>query len=149
MGKKKVASQTTEETLKESEVVASAAAKAGKSISKKFENGRVYVKSSYNNTSVTVTDEKGNVIVWATSGALGFTGPKKATPFAASKVVSTIAEKLHKSGPFNVQVFINGVGGGRDSAVRSLINHGFNIVSIRDVTPIPHNGPRAPKVRRV
>ncbi len=111
--------------------------------------GRVYIKSTYNNTLITVTDEQGNVLVWASAGSLAFSGPKKATPFAAQKVVAAIAEKVKKSGATDVQVFVNGFGGGRDSAIRSLINHGFNILSITDVTPIPHNGPKPPKIRRV
>lgn len=149
MGKKKIAKQTNEEALKEGAAIESAAAKVAKSVRKKFDSGRVYVKSSYNNTFITVTDDNGGVIAWASSGSLGFSGPKKATPFAASKVISALAEKLKKSGPNNIRVFVNGVGGGRDSAIRSLLNHGFNILSIKDITPIPHNGPRPPKVRRV
>lgn len=120
-----------------------------KAVSKKIENGRVYVNASYNNTLVSVTDDKGNLLAWSTAGSLGFSGPKKATPFAASKIIAAISEKLKKSGPVNVVVIVSGVGGGRDSAVRSLANHGFNILSIKDVTPIPHNGPRRAKVRRV
>jgi small subunit ribosomal protein S11 len=89
------------------------------------------------------------VLGWASAGSLGFSGPKKATPFAASKVVAALAEKLKKSGLGDVDIFVNGVGSGRDSAIRSLSNQGFNILSIRDVTPIPHNGPRPKKVRRV
>jgi small subunit ribosomal protein S11 len=98
---------------------------------------------------ITVTDQNGNVVTWGSAGSLGFSGPKKATPFAAQKVVATIAEKLAKTGPFNVDVIVSGVSVGRDSAIRSLINHGFNINSIKDVTPIPHNGPKPKKVRRV
>lgn len=149
MGKKKIAKQTTEEVLKAGAAVESAAAKVSKGLKKKYDSGRIYIKSSYNNTFITVTDDKGGVIAWASAGSLGFNGPKKATPFAASKVVSALTEKLKKSGPNRVEVFVNGVGGGRDSSVRSLINHGFNIISIKDITPIPHNGPRPPKVRRV
>lgn len=151
MGKKKVAKQTSEEVLKEGEAIKSAAAKAaGKGVSKKSINeGRVYVKSSYNNTLITVTNDQGDVVAWASAGSLGFNGPKKATPFAASKVIGALTEKLKKSGPFDVHVFMNGVGGGRDSALRSMISQGFNILSIKEVTPIAHNGPRAKKPRRV
>jgi small subunit ribosomal protein S11 len=120
-----------------------------KAASKKFENGRIYVNASYNNTLISVTDDKGNLLAWSSAGALGFSGPKKATAFAASKVIATLAEKVKKSGPVNVTVIVSGVGGGRDSAIRSLPNHGFNILGIKDVTPIPHNGPRPAKVRRV
>ncbi len=150
MGKKKVAAQTAEEALKEKATLDEAFGKTtAKSAARKFENGRVYVRASYNNTLISITDDKGNLIVWSSAGALGFSGPKKATPFAAAKVVGALAEKIQKSGPWSVQVFISGIGGGRDSALRSLANRGFNILSIQDVTPIPHNGPRPPKVRRV
>lgn len=116
---------------------------------KSVESGRVYINVSFNNTVITITDQNGNVIAWASAGSLGFSGPKKATPFAAQKVVATIAEKIAKTGPFNVDVIVSGVSVGRDSAIRSLINHGFNLLSIKDVTPIPHNGPKPKKVRRV
>ena len=150
MGQKKVAKQSTEEVLKEKDALEAAEVKAAsKGGVKKVDTGRIYINASYNNTLITVTDDKGNIIDWASAGSLGFSGPKKATPFAASKVVATLAEKLKKSGPLNVHILINGVGGGRDSAIRSLGNQGFNILSLRDVTPIPHNGPRPPKVRRV
>lgn len=150
MGKTRITQQTAEEALKESQVIESAAAKvASKGSSKKVQRGRVYIKSSYNNTIVTITNEKGEVVSWASAGSLGFSGPKKATPFAASKVVNVLAEKMKKFGPVDIDVFVNGIGAGRDSAIRSLVNHGFNILSIKDVTPIPHNGPRPPKARRV
>ncbi len=109
----------------------------------------MYINASFNNTMVTISDEKGNAVAWASAGQLGFSGPKKATPFAATKVIAALAEKLKKSGPVNVHVYVSGVGSGRDSAIRSLTNQGFNVLTIRDVTPIPHNGPRPPKVRRV
>lgn len=133
-------------TAKASEGKAKApAAKKAKSI----ESGRVYINVSFNNTLITVTDQNGNVVAWASAGSLGFAGPKKATPFAAQKVVATVAEKIAKTGPFNVDVIVSGVSVGRDSAIRSLINHGFSINSIKDVTPVPHNGPKPKKVRRV
>jgi len=116
---------------------------------KSIDSGCVYINVSFNNTMITITDQKGNVVTWASAGSLGFAGPKKATPFAAQKVVATIAEKIAKTGPFNVDIIVSGVSVGRDSAIRSLINHGFNINSIKDVTPIPHNGPKPKKVRRV
>lgn len=142
MGKNKVATKTEEKK-------APAAPIKSEKRSRKVDEGRVYIKASYNNTTVTITDKNGGVVAWATAGSLGFAGPKKATPFASSKVIATIAEKIQKTGPFNVEVFVSGVGSGRDSAVRSLVNHGFNILSIRDVTPVPHNGPKPPKVRRI
>ncbi|MBI5079383.1 30S ribosomal protein S11 [Candidatus Wolfebacteria bacterium] len=126
-------------------------AKAGgkAAVSKKIENGFIYIDATYNNTLISITDRGGNVVAWASAGSLGFSGPKKATPFAASKIVAAIAEKVKKTGPFNVEVVVKGVGSGRDSAIRSLANQGFNIISIKDVTPVPHNGPKPPKTRRV
>lgn len=155
MGKKQVKTESSEQVIKEGQAVERAVLKssirqsAEGGGSKKIENGQVFIKATYNNTLITVTDEAGNVIAWASAGSLGFAGPKKATPFAASKVVAALVEKLKKFGPNNVKVMVNGVGGGRDSAIRSLAGQGFNILSIKDVTPIPFNGPRRPKVRRV
>ena len=152
MGKKKIIEKTEEQLLKETAEVEKAVVKTagGKQAkSQKIETGRIYINATYNNTILTASDRSGNVLAWATSGSLGFSGPKKATPFAASKVVAAVAEKLRKIGFTNIDVIVKGVGAGRDSAVRSLASQGFNILSIRDVTPIPHNGPRPPKVRRV
>ncbi|RJQ29687.1 30S ribosomal protein S11 [Candidatus Parcubacteria bacterium] len=151
MGKKKIAEQTTESLLKEKTEVDSAALRSATSPkkSKKIDYGKIFINSSYNNTVITVTDRSGNVLAWGSAGSLGFSGPKKATPFASSKVVAALIEKLRATGPTDVEVIVKGVGGGRDSAIRSLINQGFNIVSIKDATPIPHNGPRPRKVRRV
>jgi len=122
------------------------AAKSGK---RKVDHGRAYVNASYNNTIITLTDSNGGVLAWASAGSLGFSGPKKATPFASSKVVAVLTEKVKPMGLVSLDVFLKGVGGGRDSALRSLINQGFDIKSIKDVTPIPHNGPRPRKIRRV
>ncbi len=116
---------------------------------KRADLGRAYINASYNNTVITITDDKGNVLTWASAGSLGFGGPKKATPFASQKVIAAIAEKIKATGPQDLHVIVKGIGSGRDSAIRSLINYGFNILSIKDATPIPHNGPRPPKVRRV
>ena len=144
MGKNKVIEKKSDAGAAEGAVKT-----APKKTGRKVDEGRVYINASYNNTTITITDKTGGTVSWATAGSLGFAGPKKATPFASSKVVAAIAEKIQKTGPFNVEVFVSGVGGGRDSAVRSLVNHGFNILSIRDVTPVPHNGPKPPKVRRI
>ncbi len=149
MGKKQIKTETPEDALKEGAVVEAASAKVSSKASKKIEKGRVYVKSTYNNTIVSVTDDRGNLIAWSSAGALGFAGPKKATPFAASKIVSAVVEKIKKSGPHEISVYVNGFGGGRDSAIRSFINQGFVVTSITDVTPIPHNGVRPPKPRRI
>ncbi len=152
MGKKKIIQKTEEEILKEKENLEMAMTKAASKSKKELKKilvGRAYINATYNNTFLTITDKDGNAIVWSSSGSLGFSGPKKATPFAASKVVAAVIEKLKKSRPESLEIIVKGVGSGRDSAIRSLTNKGFNILSIRDVTPIPHNGPRAPKARRV
>ncbi len=150
MGKKQVVKQSKEDLVKEAEAIESKkAAQVSKKAKRKATKGRVYIKASYNNTFITVTDEKGNVVAWMTAGSLGFSGPKKATSFAASKVAEAIAAKLERTGPFEIDVFVYGVGGGRDAAIRTLAAKGFQINSISDITPIPHNGPRPPKPRRV
>jgi len=150
MGKKKIIAQTQEELLKESEKTESKSKKEIKiGTPKKIEEGKVYVFSSYNNTILTMTDNGGNALSWVSAGAIGFKGARKATPFAASKVAEAIAQTAQKIGIRRVQVLIKGVGSGRESAVRSLAARGMDIVSIKDITPIPHNGCRPPKARRV
>ena len=111
--------------------------------------GKANVKCSYNNTVVSLSDLNGNVLAWATSGLLGFKGAKKATPYAATQVVANVAEKVKKYGLKDLEVFVKGVGSGRESSVRALANNGFNLISIKDITPIPHNGCRARKPRRL
>lgn len=155
MGKKKIQNQSETELLKETDelesvqkkAIAAAAQQAQKS--KVTDKGRIYIQSTYNNTLITIADSRGGVMAWASAGSLGFKGPKKATPYAASKTVETLMEKIKKSGLRNVDVFVKGVGGGRESAVRAFAAHGLNILSIKDVTPVPHNGCRPRKVRRV
>jgi len=117
--------------------------------SKRITEGRVYISSSYNNTVITLTDSAGNVVSWASAGSIGFKGTKKATPFAASKVAEAVSQSIKKLGMQKIAVFVKGVGGGRDSAIRSLVARGLDISSISDVTPIPHDGCRPPKARRV
>jgi small subunit ribosomal protein S11 len=112
-------------------------------------SGRAYIKSTYNNTIVTFTDQNGNVLSWCSAGQCGFKGPKKATPYASTIIVKTAAEKVKKYGLKEVAVFVRGIGGGRESAVRALNANGFNVSSIKDITPIPHNGCRPPRARRV
>ncbi|MBI5401228.1 30S ribosomal protein S11 [Candidatus Wolfebacteria bacterium] len=151
MGKKKVIKKTEEEIIKEGEAIkketAKVATKGGGS--KKIDAGKIFINATYNNTVITVTDKKGNVLFWVSAGSLGFSGPKKATPFAASKAVAALVDKMKKIGLNDLEIIVKGVGAGRDSAIRSFINQGFNVISVKDVTPIPHNGPRPPKVRRV
>jgi small subunit ribosomal protein S11 len=110
---------------------------------------KAYIRSSYNNIIIALTDERGNILAWSSSGSLGFKGPKKATPFAASKVVEALAEKVGKFSIGGLEVLVKGIGSGREAAIRSLASRGFDIVSIKDITPIPHNGCRPPKPRRV
>lgn len=116
---------------------------------KKLSSGKVYIQASYNNTRVTFTDKNGNTIMWSSAGNLGFKGAKKATPFAASKVVELISEKAKIIGVKEIDIEVRGVGGGRESSIRALGAKGFVINSIKDTTPIPHNGPRPRKPRRV
>ncbi|MFA6526372.1 MAG: 30S ribosomal protein S11 [Candidatus Buchananbacteria bacterium] len=111
--------------------------------------GRTYVKATYNNTIVTFTDQNGNVLSWCSAGQCGFKGPKKATPYASTLIVKNAAEKVKKYGLKEVSVFVKGIGGGREAAVRALNANGFTVTSIKDITPIPHNGCRAPRPRRV
>ena len=118
-------------------------------IVKKIPKGNVYIQATYNNTIITICDLNGNVLAWASSGNLGFKGPRKATPFAASKVAETVIEKVRKVGMEDVSVFVRGIGSGRESAIRSIASRGLNIVFIKDMTPVPHNGCRSKKVRRV
>ena len=149
MGKKKIKKQTEEELLKESAAAKPAAVGEFKVGGRTVIKGKVFIQASYNNTIITITDSGGNVLAWVSAGSLGFRGPKKATPYAASKVAEAIFEKTKKINFNEVEVFVKGIGSGRESAVRSLAVRGFNIVSIKDITPIPHNGPRPKKVRRV
>ena len=135
--------------------MAKAAAKTGKKKSfKKKEKknvpvGLVHVQASFNNTIVTITDTVGNVLAWSSSGSLGFGGSRKGTPFAAQQASLTAANKAKESGLRGVDVNVSGPGAGRESAVRALSTAGLEVRSIRDRTPIPHNGCRPPKKRRV
>ena len=110
---------------------------------------RAYVQATYNNTIVTVTDDQGNAIGACSAGVVGFKGPKKATPYAASVIVKKLAEDLEPFGVKEVNVFVKGIGQGREGAVRAFNANNINVLSIKDVTPIPHNGCRPPKKRRV
>jgi len=112
-------------------------------------NGVVHIQSTFNNTIVTITDPIGNVVAWSSSGVQGFKGSRKSTPFAAQLAAEDAAKKAMDHGMKNVEVYVKGPGAGRESALRSLQASGFNVVMIKDVTPIPHNGCRPPKRRRV
>jgi small subunit ribosomal protein S11 len=113
------------------------------------EHGRVYVTSTFNNTLVTVTNEKGDTLTWSSSGARGFKGARKSTPYAASLAVEDAVKKVVEQGMKSGDVFVKGPGSGRDSSLRGIRNAGLLIASISDITPMPHNGPRAKNKRRV
>lgn len=116
---------------------------------KTIEKGAVHIRSSFNNTMVTVTDANGNALSWASSGGLGFRGSKKSTPFAAQTAAETAAKAAMEYGLKTVEVYVKGPGSGREAAIRSLQAAGLDVSMIKDVTPIPHNGCRPPKRRRV
>lgn len=144
MGKKRIIQKqdlTTEEGR--------AAAIKTTSNKKKLSDGVVHVQATYNNTIIAITDRNGDVVMTSSAGALGFSGAKKGTPYASTKVAEFLGEKAKAMGIKELSILIKGVGAGRDAAARSFAGQGFDIVSIRDITPIPHNGPRSPKPRRV
>lgn len=116
---------------------------------KNIAEGVVHIHSTFNNTIVTITDYQGNVISWSSAGSMGFKGSRKGTPFAAQQAADSAAKKAMDHGLRSVQIFVRGPGAGRESALRALQSAGFNISLIKDVTPIPHNGCRPPKRRRV
>jgi small subunit ribosomal protein S11 len=120
-----------------------------KAVKKKVVEGTLFVESTYNNTRLSLADRSGNVLAWSSSGALGFKGAKKGTPFAASKIGELIGEKAQQIGIKEVDVVVKGVGSGRESAIRGFSSFGVEIVSITDKTPVPHNGPKPPKPRHV
>lgn len=112
-------------------------------------NGQAFIKATFNNVMVTLTDQYGNTISWASSGKMGFKGSRKNTPYAAQVAATTAAQEAHDLGLRRVDVYVKGPGSGRESAIRALAGVGLEIATIRDVTPIPHNGCRPPKRRRV
>ncbi len=149
MGKKRIIETSEEELIKEREKVDAGVKDIKTNASARMRDGRIYISSSYNNTIVTLTDSQGNKLAAASAGSIGFKGAKKATPFAASKVAEGICLTAKKLRIEQVVVYVKGIGSGRDSAVRSLVGHGLDITAIKDITPVPHNGCRPPKVRRV
>ena len=116
---------------------------------KVVEKGAAHIRSSFNNTMVTITDLNGNALSWASTGGLGFRGSRKSTPFAAQTAAETAAKAAMEHGLKTVEVYVKGPGQGREAAIRALQSAGLEVVSIKDVTPIPHNGCRPPKRRRV
>lgn len=123
--------------------------KGSKKELKKITHAKAYVKATFNNTIVTITDPAGKAIAWGSSGASGFKGARKATPYAATSTIENVAKKIREMGVASIEVYIKGPGPGRDAAIRAIKAAGLEITMIADVTPIPHNGPRATKRRRV
>ena len=115
----------------------------------KVSNGTLYIRSTYNNTLMTLTDKNGNALFSSSSGAMGFKGAKKGTPFASAKIAEFLADKAISSGMKEIDVVVKGVGAGRESGIRTFASKGMEISAIRDVTPVPHNGPKPKKPRRV
>jgi len=120
-----------------------------KRVKKNIPNAIVHIKSSFNNTIITITDKQGNTISWASAGSVGFKGSRKSTPFAAQLAAENCAKKAMENGVRSVEIYVKGPGSGRESAIRALQSVGLDITVIKDVTPIPHNGCRPPKQRRV
>jgi len=147
LGKKRIT--TTEEESKVSAEQQSAVSVAKKTVKKQVINGIARVNVSYNNTIVTITDLKGEVLAWSSAGSLGFKGTKKSTPYAANLVAKDCTEKAKKYNLSNIKIVVKGIGPGRESAMRGLAATGLNILSIMDATPVAHNGTRARKPRRV
>ena len=145
MGQKKIVTKTDSD-IKPMEAVVSTSKKSTK---KQVLNGIAHINISYNNTIIDISDLKGDIIAWSTSGLLGFKGARKSTPYAAGVVVRDLAEFVKNSGLIQVDVVIKGVGMGRESAIRALSGLGLQVLSIKDRTPVPHNGPRARRPRRV
>ena len=155
MGKKKII-ETKDEVAGGQKPVAGGASKtaspassAGKSAKVKVSNGTLYIRSTYNNTLMTLADKSGNALFASSSGAMGFKGAKKGTPFASAKIAELLADKAINAGIKEVDVVVKGVGAGRESGIRTFASKGIEISAIRDVTPIPHNGPKPKKPRRV
>ncbi len=142
MGKKRIVKKGGEE----GEGVAKTSSSSSK---RRVDSGTLYVQSTYNNTKVILADKKGNSLAWSSSGSIGFKGAKKGTPFAAAKIGETLAAKAQLLGMKEVDVVVKGVGSGRESAIRGFTSKGIIIGMIKDVTPVPHNGPRPKKPRRV
>jgi len=124
-------------------------AKAKKQKPKDFTLGKIFISASFNNTLITITDTNGDTVAWGSSGAMGFKGARKSTPYAATTAVESAVKKATAAGLKDAEVFIKGPGNGREAAIRALRGSGLNIKTIADITPIPHNGPRPRKKRRV
>ncbi len=143
MGKKRI--------IKKSETGSSESGTAAskKKVKRHVARGFVYINSTYNNTIITLTDETGAVLASGSAGSFGFSGAKKGTPYAASKVAAQLAERAQAIGMQEISVYVRGIGAGRESAIRSIAGGGLAISMIKDITPVPFNGPKPPKMRRV
>ncbi len=137
------------EAQEEKKETLEAPAKKKKKSKKQIQKGQAHIHCSYNNTLITISDLNGEVLAWSSSGLLGFKGAKKSTPFASTQVVGDVSEKVKKHGVGELEVYVKGVGSGREAAIRALVNRGFDLVLIKDITPIPHNGCRPRRPRRV
>ncbi|MFA5993419.1 MAG: 30S ribosomal protein S11 [Parcubacteria group bacterium] len=144
--KNEIAKEAAVEEVKTPEVAKQSKVKKAK---RQILKGRATVKCTYNNTIVSIADINGAVLGWASSGMMGFKGAKKATPYAATQVVASVSEKVKKYGLQELEVFVKGVGSGREASIRALSNNGFELLLIKDITPIPHNGCRPKKPRRI
>jgi small subunit ribosomal protein S11 len=144
-----LAEESGDVTAEAVEVSEAETKKKKKKLKRQITKGQAHIKCTYNNTMVMISDANGGMLGWSSSGLLGFKGAKKATPYAATQVVHDVAEKVKKYGMHELDVFVKGVGSGRESSIRTLANKGFELTAIKDVTPIPHNGCRAKKPRRV
>lgn len=150
MGKTKIITKSAEEISKDTaEKEVQAKTVTTKISKKKITSGILYIDATFNNTKVLFGDKSGNTLFWSSAGTLGFRGAKKGTPFAASKVGDLIGNKAAMFGVKDSDVVVRGVGSGREPAIRAFMAHGIEITSIKDVTPVPHNGPKAKKPRRV
>jgi len=141
---------TTEKVKVEAPAVEETDAKKRvKKVKRLVQKGRANIQCTYNNTIITLADLNGGVLAWSSSGHLGFKGAKKSTPYAATQVVAEVAEKVKKYGLQELEVYVKGVGSGREASIRALANNGFELVSIKDITPVPHNGCRPRRPRRI
>lgn len=116
---------------------------------RQIQKGQIHIQCTYNNTMISASDLSGGILGWSSSGLMGFKGAKKSTPYAATQVAGNVCEKIEKYGVKEFEVFVKGVGSGREAAIRAFVNKGFNLTMIKDITPVPHNGCRPRKPRRV
>ena len=149
MGKVKIITKEEEKETNTDTTVEGVAKVAAKTPKKKIVSGTLHVEATFNNTKVVLSDKEGNTLFWTSAGSLGFKGAKKGTPFAASKAGSVIGEKAKALGIKEVDVIVKGVGSGREPTIRAFMAYDIEITGVRDMTPVPHNGPKPKKPRRV